>query len=113
MTKNKKKNFINKLISLIFIIGINVLFSCTIFDNSSDIIISISPPDKIIIENNANVSTLRKIKIEIIRNNESVYIIDRNCNVPAGEKEIIQFDDFMILTNDTIRIIDTNFEWDM
>jgi hypothetical protein len=83
------------------------------FDNASDISLSINLPNEIIISNNASVSTLRSIDGEIIRSDTSVYNFHFDVDIPCNSIETVKIVDFIIQKGDKPRVIKTNFTWDM
>jgi len=87
--------------------------SCTMFDGISDVSVSLNPPDEIVVINNARVSTLRSIDGEIIRNGASVYQFHFDVEAPAGNRETVKIDDFVIQDGDKVLLTDADFSWDM
>jgi hypothetical protein len=90
-----------------------LFFSCAMFDGTDDISILLEVPDKIIVNNNANVSTLRYIQFEITREDMVVYYFNRNCDIVAGKKDIFKVIDFTIQEGDKAKVKEIRFTWDM
>jgi hypothetical protein len=83
------------------------------FDNASDVSVSINSPDEIIIFNNASVSTLKSVDGEIIRSGTSVYKFRFNVDIPSGNNETVRIDDFILQEGDKPRINKADFTWSM
>jgi len=99
---------------LAVIVCIVFLFaSCYIFDGIADVSISTNVPDEIIILNNARVSTLRSVDGKIVRTNTSVYQFHFDIDIPAGYRETVKIDDFVIQNGDEVIVTDAVFSWDM
>jgi len=90
-----------------------LLASCYMFDGESDISVSLNEPDQITIVNNARVSTLRLIDVEIIRVGTSVHKFHFDIDIPAGHRETVKIDDFVIQNGDKAIVTDAVFSWDM
>jgi hypothetical protein len=90
-----------------------LIFSCAIFDDASDIVVSINLPDEIIISNYAFVSTLRSIDGEIIRSGTSVYNFHFDVDIPANCNDTVKIDDFTLQEGDQPRVISADFTYDM
>jgi hypothetical protein len=100
-----------KLAVIVFIVF--PLASCYIFDTESDISVSLNPPDEITIINNARVSTLRLLDVEIVRAGASVHKFHFDIDVPAGDRETVKINDFVIQNGDKVTVTDAVFSWDM
>jgi len=87
--------------------------SCAMFDGLSDVSVSLSPPDEIVVDNNARVSTLRLLTGEIVRGGAAVRQFHFEVDVPAGHRETVKIDDFEIRDGDTAFLTDAVFSWDM
>ena len=87
--------------------------SCYTLDGISDVSISLVLPDEIIVSNNARVSTLRSMDGKIVRAGTSVYQFSFDVDIPAGHKETIKIDDFVMQEGDKVSVIDAKFSWDM
>jgi len=83
------------------------------FDGLSDVSVSLNPPDEIVIDNHARVSTLRLMTGEIVRDGASVHQFHFEVDVPAGNQEKIKIDDFVIQGGDKVFLTDAVFSWDM
>jgi hypothetical protein len=83
------------------------------FDDVSDVSVSLNLPDEIIISNNASVSTLRSIDGEVVRANASVYKFHFEVDIPAGYNETIKIEDFLIQEGDKPRVKKADFTWSM
>jgi len=99
------------LVVIVFIVF--QLASCYMFDGESDISVSLNEPDEITIVNNARVSTLRLLDGEIIRAGASVHKFHFDISIPAGDKETVKIDDFVIQNGDKATVVDAVFSWDM
>jgi hypothetical protein len=97
---------------LIICIAFSV-FSCAMFDDVSDVSVSVNLPNEIIISNNASVSTLTSIDGEIIRSGTSVYKFHFNVDIPSGNNETVRIDDFIMLEGDKPRVTKADFTWSM
>ena len=96
------------------IICVVVLFaSCAMFDGLSDVSVSLNPPDEIVVDNNARVSTLRLMTGEIVRDGASVHQFHFEVDVPARYQKTIKIDDFEIQGGDKVLLTDAVFSWDM
>jgi len=96
------------------IICIVFLFaSCHTLDGVSDVSMSINLPDEVIIVNNARVSTLRAVDGKIVRDNSSIYQFHFDIAIPAGDKEAVKIDDFILQNGDKVIVTDAKFSWDM
>jgi len=103
-----------KKLAVVAAVIVFLLTSCYLFDNESDISVSLNPPDKITIVNNARVSTLRLVDVEIVRAGTSVHkfhFVD--IDIPAGYKETVKIDDFVIQNGDQATVTDAVFSWGM
>jgi len=89
------------------------LSSCAAFDSISDVSISMNLPDEIIIINNARVSTLRNVDGKIVRTNTPVYQFHFNIDIPAGNRETVKIDDFILQNGDEAVVTNAKFSWDM
>jgi hypothetical protein len=87
--------------------------SCAMFDGLSDVSVSLNPPDEIVVDNHARVSTLRLMTGEIVRDGESVHQFHFEVSVPAGHHETVKIDDFAIQDGDKALLTDAVFSWDM
>ena len=87
--------------------------SCAMFDGLSDVSVSLNPPDEIVVDNNARVSTLRLMTGEIVRDGASVHQFHFEVAVPAGHHETVKIDDFAIQGGDKVFLTDAVFSWDM
>ena len=87
--------------------------SCYTFDGISDVSISLVLPDEIVVANNARVSTLRGMDGKIVRAGMSVYQFSFEVDIPAGHKETIKIDDFIMQEGDKVSVTDAKFSWDM
>jgi len=93
---------------------VSLIVSCAyLFDGISDISVSLNSPDEIVVVNNARVSTLRSMDGKIVRAGKSVYKFHFDVDIPAGYKETITVNDFVIQNGDKIVVIDAEFSWDM
>ena len=100
-----------KMAVIVFIVFLFV--SCYIFDGIADVSISTNVPDEIIVFNNARVSTLRSVDGKIVRTNTSVYQFHFDIDIPAGHRETVKIDDFVIQNGDKVTVTDAKFSWDM
>jgi len=99
---------------LAMIVCIAFLFaSCYMFDNESDISVSLNSPDEITIVNNARVSTLRLLDVDIVRAGTPVHKFHFDIDIPAGHRETVKIDDFVIQNGDKAIVTDAVFSWDM
>jgi hypothetical protein len=99
---------------LALIVAIVILIaSCAMFDGISDVSISMNLPDEIIFVNNARVSTLRNVDGKIVRANTSVYQFHFDIDIPAGHRETVKIDDFIVQNRDEAIVTDAKFSWDM
>jgi len=103
-----KKLALAMIVCIIFLLA-----SCYMFDGESDISVSLNEPNEITIVNNARVSTLRLLDGEILRAGKSVYKFHFDISIPAGDKETVKIDDFVIQNGDKATVIDAVFSWDM
>ena len=87
--------------------------SCAMFDGISDVSVSLNPPDEIVVDNHARVSTLRLMTGEIVRDDASVHQFHFEVDVPAGHHKTIEIDDFVIQDGDKVFLTDAVFSWDM
>ena len=99
--------------ALVIICIVFLFASCAMFDGISDVSVSLNLPDEIIVANHARVSTLRSMDGEIIRNGASVYQFHFDVEVPAGNRETVKIDDFVIHDGDKVSLTDADFSWDM
>jgi hypothetical protein len=83
------------------------------FDGESDISVSLKEPDEIIIANNARASTLRLLDVKIVRADTSERAFNFDVSIPAGEKETVKIDDFVIQKGDKAVVTNAVFSWDM
>ena len=83
------------------------------FDGISDVSVSLNPPDEMVVDNHARVSTLRLMSGEITRGGASVYQFHFEVDVPAGNQETVKIDDFVIQGGDKVLLTDAVFSWDM
>ena len=90
-----------------------LLASCYIFDNESDISVSLNSPDEITIVNNARVSTLRLLDVDIVRAGTPVHKFHFDIAIPSGHRETVKIDDFVIQNGDKATVTDAVFSWDM
>ena len=102
-----------KKLAVVAAVIVFLLASCYIFDDISDISVLLNPPDEITIINNARVSTLRLSDVEIIRAGASVHKFHFDISIPAGDKETVKIDDFVIQNGDKATVVDAVFSWDM
>ena len=102
-----------KLAAAVIVFVVFQFASCAMFDSISDVSVSLNEPDEITIVNNARVSTLRLIDGEIVRAGTSVHKFHFDIAVPAGNKETVKIDDFVIQNGDDITVTDAKFSWDM
>jgi hypothetical protein len=100
-----------KLAVIVFIVFL--LASCYMFDGISDISVSLNEPDEITIVNNARVSTLRLLDVEIVRAGTPVHKFHFDIDVPAGDKETVKIDDFVIQNGDKATVTNAVFSHDM
>ena len=90
-----------------------LLTSCYLFDNESDISVSLNSPDEVTIINNARVSTLRLLDGEIVRAVISVHKFHFDIDVPAGDRETVKIDNFVIQNGDQATVTNAVFSHDM
>jgi len=83
------------------------------FDGLSDVSVSLNPPNEIVVDNHARVSTLRLMTGEIVRDGESVHQFHFEVDVPAGHHETVKIDDFEIQGGDKAFLTDAVFSYDM
>jgi hypothetical protein len=83
------------------------------FDDASDIVMSVNPPDEITIFNNASVSTLRSLDGKIMRAGISVYTFHFDVDIPANNIDTVKIDDFIMQAGDKPRVTKARFTWDM
>ena len=102
-----------KKMAVIAVVIVFLLASCYMFDGIADVSISTNVPDEIIVFNNARVSTLRSVDGKIVRTNTSVYQFHFDIDIPAGHKETVKIDDFVIQNGDKVTVTDAEFSWDM
>jgi hypothetical protein len=102
-----------KKLAVVAAVIVFLLASCYMFDNESDISVSLNSPDEITIVNNARVSTLRLIDVEIVRAGTSVHKFHFDISIPAGDRETVKIDDFVIQNGDKAIVTDAVFSWDM
>ena len=100
-----------KLAVIVFIVF--QLVSCAMLDGISDVSISMNLPDEITIVNNARVSTLRSVDGKIVRTNTSVHQFHFDIDIPAGHRETVKIDNFIMQNGDEVILTDTKFSWDM
>ena len=87
--------------------------SCYMLDGESDISVSLNPPDEITIVNNARVSTLRLLDVEIVRAGTRVHKFHSDIDIPAGYRETVKIDNFVIQNGDKATVTNAVFSWDM
>jgi hypothetical protein len=95
---------------------IGIVFQCAsfaMFDGISDVSVSLNPPDEMVVDNHARVSTLRLMSGEITRDGASVYQFHFEVDVPAGNQKTVKIDDFVIQGGDKVLLTDAVFSWDM
>jgi hypothetical protein len=102
-----------KLVAAVIVFIVFQLASCYIFDNESDISVSLNPPDEITIVNNARASTLRFLDVKIVRADTSERAFHFDIKIPAGDKETVKIDDYVIQNGDKATVVDAVFSWDM
>jgi len=102
-----------KKLAVVAAVIVFLLASCYIFDDISDISVLLNPPDEITIINNARVSTLRLSDVEIIRAGTPVHKFHFDIDIPAGHRETVKIDDFVIQNGDKVTVTDAKFSWDM
>ena len=112
MKKTVLRNM-KRSIPFIFCFFAFFVFSCAIFDDASDVIMSVNPPDEITIFNNAFVSTLRSIDGKIMRSGTAVYTFHFDVDIPANNIETVKIDDFIMQEGDKPRITKADFTHDM
>ena len=100
-----------KLAVIVFIVI--QIASCAMFDGISDVSIALNLPDEIIVVNNARVSTLRNVDGKVVRANTSVYQFHFDIDIPAGYRETVKIDDFILQNGDKVIVTDAKFSWDM
>jgi hypothetical protein len=100
-----------KLAVIVFIVFL--LASCYMFDGISDISVSLNEPDEVTIVNNARVSTLRLLDVEIVRAGTTVHKFHFDIDIPAGDKETVKIDDFVIQNGDKATVTDAVFSHEM
>jgi hypothetical protein len=83
------------------------------FDEISDVSISLNLPDEIIIVNNARVSTLNSIDGKIVRAGTSIYQFHFDIDIPSGNRQTAKIDDFVMQNGDKVIVTDAKFSWDM
>jgi len=102
-----------KLALAVIVFIVFLLASCYMFDTESDISVSLNSPDEITIVNNARVSTLRLLDVEIVRAGTSVHKLHFDIDVPAGDRETVKIDDFVIQNGDKATVTNAVFSHDM
>jgi hypothetical protein len=102
-----------KKLAVVAAVIVFLLASCYLFDNESDISVSLNPPDEITIINNARVSTLRLLDVEIVRAGTVAHKFHFDISIPAGDKETVKIDDYVIQNGDKATVVDAVFSWDM
>jgi hypothetical protein len=90
-----------------------MLASCYMFDNESDVSVSLNSPDEITIANYARVSTLRLLDGEIVRACTPVHKFHFDIVIPAGYRETVKIDDFAIQNGDKATVTNALFSHDM
>jgi hypothetical protein len=83
------------------------------FDNASDVSLSINLPNEITIFNNASVSTLRSIDGEIVRSGSAVFNFHFDVDIPSSHNETVKIDGFIMQEGDKPRVTKADFTWDM
>jgi len=83
------------------------------FDNASDVTISVNLPDELVIQNNANVSTLKSIEGKIVRVGDTVYNFQYDVDITAGESGKVKVNNFILQEGDEPKITKADFSWDM
>lgn len=87
--------------------------SCAMFDTVADVSILLEAPDKMIVKNNARVSTLKSIEGSILRSGTSVYRFHSDLDLTVGLSEEITIDDFVIQDGDTASLTGAEFSHDI
>jgi len=102
-----------KKLAVVTAVIVFLLASCYLFDNESDISVSLNPPEEITIVNGARVSTLRLLDVKIDRAGTTVHKLHFDIDVPAGDRKTVKIDDFVIQNGDKAIVTDAVFSWDM
>jgi len=102
-----------KLALAVIVCIVFLLASCYLLDGISDVSVSLNAPDEITIVNGARVSTLRLLDVEIVRAGASVHKFHFDIAVPAGDKETVKIDDFVIQNGDKATVTNALFSHDM
>jgi hypothetical protein len=113
---NKGVNYEKVSLYFLIIFFVFQFASCGVLDDisgTSNINLSINLPDKIVIANNARVSTLRSIDGKINRSGKSVYNFHFEVDIPCNHQDIIKIDDFILQEGDKAVATKTEFSWDM
>jgi len=102
-----------KKLAVVAAVIVFLLASCYMFDGESDISVSLNEPDEITIVNNARVSTLRLLDVKIVRADTSERAFHFDISIPAGDKETVKIDDFVIQNGDKATVTNALFSHDM
>jgi hypothetical protein len=103
-----------KKIAAILAVAALVFNSCAMVDSlKEDVSVTLQPPNTITVMNNSYVSTLDHFKVEIFRQGDRVYTLEKDCDIPSGDSASWTAGGFEIQNGDAAKIGDLKLSWDM
>jgi hypothetical protein len=113
MTTRRAVNVLFAKASIPGLLLTTMLASCAYFPGAQEIAVSAVPPNSISIQNNAALSTLRGLTIDIVRDGNVVHTIVYEGAIPAGMHDEYILSDFVMQSEDTLQARNTVFSHDM
>jgi hypothetical protein len=90
-----------------------LLGSCAMLDSASDITVILLPPNQVIIDNTARVSTLRELECTIYRARQPMHTFHTDVDLVVGSRKTILLDGFILQDGDEVVIRKADLTWSM